>query len=185
VHLGVSCEDQSNFNKRVLELLDVRVKAVVKWVSLEPLLGPIDATAVELYAEARTSEFHPVVKLNTLSGHVSGPDEYHDELKLHWVVVGGESGPRARDCHLSWIRSLVKQCDDARCPVFVKQLGAAILAPPGEDLSTGGWGQYLRESEDNIDGYDQLFRLHHMAGEDIDEWALDLRRRHWPTELAT
>ena len=46
-------------------------------------------------------------------------------MDLGWVIVGGESGPGARPCDVSWIRSVVGQCRDAGVPVFVKQLGAA------------------------------------------------------------
>lgn len=43
------------------------------------------------------------------------------------VVVGGESGPGARPCHVEWIRSIVQQCDAAGVPAFVKQLGAHVV----------------------------------------------------------
>ncbi len=43
---------------------------------------------------------------------------------LHWVIVGGESGPGARPCDVGWIRDIVGQCRAAEVPVFVKQLGA-------------------------------------------------------------
>lgn len=66
----------------------------VNFISAEPLLGPLD-----------------------LSKWLC-PDG------LDWVIVGGESGPKARPVSLEWIRDIIRQCRDARIPVFVKQLGA-------------------------------------------------------------
>lgn len=43
---------------------------------------------------------------------------------LDWVIVGGESGPRARQCGIDWIESIAKQCKSAGVPCFVKQLGS-------------------------------------------------------------
>lgn len=56
---------------------------------------------------------------------------------LHWVVVGGETGPGARPCEVAWIRSLIAQCRDARVPVFVKQLGTRVV---GAVLADGRGG---------------------------------------------
>lgn len=92
VHLGVSCEDQQTATARIPRLL--QVPAAVRWVSAEPLLGPVD--------------------LSLWLGMSHGID---------WVVPGGESGRRARICQLEWIRSIVRQCRAAGKPVLVKQLG--------------------------------------------------------------
>lgn len=75
--------------------------AAVRWLSVEPLLAPVD-----------------------LSLYLAGP------RRLHWVVVGGESGPGARPCDISWIRSIVQQCQAADVPIFVKQLGSYVLEGP-------------------------------------------------------
>ena len=90
VWIGTSVEAQK-YVYRIPELLEVR--AVVRFVSAEPLLGPLD-----------------------LSIHMLM------EPPLHWVIIGGESGPRARPMRLDWARDLVQQCKRARVPVFVKQL---------------------------------------------------------------
>jgi protein gp37 len=42
---------------------------------------------------------------------------------LHWVIVGGESGPNARPMHPDWARSLRDQCAAAAVPFFFKQWG--------------------------------------------------------------
>ncbi|MHC0067649.1 DUF5131 family protein [Nostoc sp. UIC 10890] len=41
-----------------------------------------------------------------------------------WLIIGGESGPDSRPCHIEWIESIVQQCSESKTPVFVKQLGA-------------------------------------------------------------
>ena len=102
VWLGVSCEDQARADERIPLLL--QTPAAVRFVSAEPLLGPI--------------ELPP-----------SSPCEYHRHdldrcARLDWVIVGGESGPGARPCDIAWVRSIVAQCNADGVAGFVKQLGA-------------------------------------------------------------
>jgi protein gp37 len=97
VWLGVSVEDQKAADERIPLLL--QTPAAVRWLSVEPLLGPIDIK-------------HPGVRsiLNTQHG-------------IHWVVVGGESGTGARPMHPDWARSIRDQCVAAGVPFFFKQWG--------------------------------------------------------------
>jgi protein gp37 len=98
VWLGASVEDQPNADFRLRALRDV--PAVTRFLSVEPLLGP--------------------VKFQSLEG-------------IHWVIIGGESGSEARECHIDLIQSIVEQCKAAKVAVFVKQLGAAPAADgPGD-----------------------------------------------------
>jgi hypothetical protein len=46
------------------------------------------------------------------------------EYPIHEVIIGGESGPNARPCHVEWIEDILRQCDDAGIPAFLKQLGS-------------------------------------------------------------
>ncbi|MDI7277069.1 MAG: phage Gp37/Gp68 family protein [Anaerolineae bacterium] len=69
-----------------------RVPAAVRFLSCEPLLGPLDL----------------------------------DLAGIHWVIVGGESGPGARAMDLGWVRTLRAQCQMAEVPFFLKQLGGAL-----------------------------------------------------------
>lgn len=85
---------------------------------------------------------------------------------LDWIIVGGESGPSARPCHVEWIRSLVWQCKEADVPVFVKQVGANPWLDPGELAR--------RRSEP---GYKPL---HDAKGGDPSEWPEDIRVREFP-----
>lgn len=116
VWLGVSAEDQDRADERIPLLLNT--PAAVRFVSCEPLLGPIDFNALSDACE----------NLNALSGRREDPfgDVVTRRLgsALDWVIVGGESGQRARSLDLAWIRAIVDQCAAAYVPVFVKQIGA-------------------------------------------------------------
>lgn len=84
-----------------------------------------------------------------------------DLAGIHWVIVGGESGPGARPLYLQWVRDIVAQCRDAGVPVFVKQMGAQPVARQG------------------VTELVQL-RLKSRKGNDPTEWPEDLRVRQWP-----
>ncbi len=102
VWLGVSVEDQQRANERIPHLL--RTPAAVRFLSVEPLLG-----AVDLYGRWTGG---PVESRQP--GGVSEP-------RIHWAIVGGESGPGHRPCEVAWIESVADQCRAAGVPVFIKQ----------------------------------------------------------------
>lgn len=102
---GTSVEDQQRANERIPELL--RIPAQVRFLSLEPLLGPVDLT----FFSAIRRRVKPM--FDALAPGA-----------IDWLIIGGESGPGARPCNVEWIRDLVRQGQDAGVPVFVKQLGA-------------------------------------------------------------
>lgn len=104
VHLGVSAEDQKRAEQRIPILLDT--PAAVRFVSAEPLLGPID-----LYKLWRPR----------------GPE-------LDWVIVGGESGPGARPMHPDWARGLRDQCVASGVAFLFKQWGE--FAPGMQDYGS-------------------------------------------------
>ena len=52
-----------------------------------------------------------------------------DLTDIHWVIVGGESGPGARPCREEWVRDIIRQCHDAGTPVFFKQWGRPQFNP--------------------------------------------------------
>jgi protein gp37 len=105
VWLGVSVEDQKWADTRIPALLET--PAAVRFLSCEPLLGPI-----------------------TLAGHWTGADPYRrDEPSISWLIVGGESGHGARPMHPDWARSLRDQCQEADVPFLFKQFGE--WAPSG------------------------------------------------------
>lgn len=101
VWLGVSAENQKWADVRIPVLLDT--PAAVRFVSAEPLLGPID---MQVWLE-------------------DDPEKY-DVPALDWLIVGGESGPGARPMHPDWVRTLRDQCVEADVAFLFKQWGAWI-----------------------------------------------------------
>lgn len=115
VHLGVSVEDQHWADLRIPALL--QTPAAVRWISAEPLLGPID-----LNLAVRTMGSERGHGLTMSFAHAGGCcNRFHG---LDWAVVGGESGSGARPMAAAWAKFLVKQCQDVGVPIFVKQLGS-------------------------------------------------------------
>ena len=95
VWMGVSVEDDRVLD-RIARLQQTGAK--LKFLSLEPLIGPIDLRE----------------NINTGLDPLAGMD---------WVIVGGESGQQARMMDASWAVDIVNQCKAAEVPVFVKQMG--------------------------------------------------------------
>jgi protein gp37 len=115
VWLGVSCEDQKRADERIPDLL--QTPAAIRFVSLEPLLGPID---LKRCGSIERPERGVVQKVNPLSGFFA-PDAFVP--RLDWVIAGGESGPNARPMHPDSARSIRDQCEAAGVPFFFKQWG--------------------------------------------------------------
>lgn len=138
---GVSVEDQEAAEARIPILLQVPVAH--HWLSAEPLLGPLRLDEV------------PVGMEGPLRPHNLPSDRLP---RLDWVVVGGESGPRARPFDGEWVRTILADCHAAQVPVFVKQMGAAFQE------------RYVPVP------------LAHRAGADPNEWPADLRVREYPGE---
>lgn len=142
VHLGVSCEDQKWADERIPILLDT--PAAVRWVSAEPLIGPIDFSKGNL----------PGGKWwDYLSGmRYFQPGVAPIENGLDWIVVGGESGHGARPFDVLWGVDIVAQCREAGVPVFMKQLGANPRGLEGKTSDAAGrvmeeWPRSIRVRE--------------------------------------
>lgn len=110
--LGTSVENQEQADKRIPHLL--QVPAAVRFLSCEPLLGPVD-----LGDWCREYEDYP----RDMDGEFLGYSNWVQPHDIHWVICGGESGPNARPMHPDWARSLRDQCVDAGVPFFFKQWG--------------------------------------------------------------
>ena len=154
VWLGVSAEDQHWADIRVPALL--ATPAAVRFISAEPLLGPInligqggDLVGAGWHALPDPPEYdggNPVCQDHGMENCSQGCQF------VDWVIVGGESGPGARPMEADWARSIVRQCEAAEVSVFVKQLGAVA----GRSLGAG------------------------RKGGDWDAWPSDLRIREYP-----
>jgi protein gp37 len=119
VWLGVSTERQQEADVRIPELL--ATPAAIRFVSAEPLLGPID-----LYNGDPDPRLGGHKATHTFLGDWWQPGDNPKGPSRHgvdWVIVGGESGPGARPMHPDWPRSLRDQCAAAGVPFFFKQWG--------------------------------------------------------------
>lgn len=117
VWLGVSVEDQATANDRIPLLL--QTPAAVRWISAEPLLGPIDLMRVQWPGKHKVD----VLRAGAWDLCIRGFTNHSDMDCLDWVVVGGESGPKARPMHPQWVRSMRDQCAAAGAPFLFKQWG--------------------------------------------------------------
>lgn len=162
VWLGTSAEDQAAADVRIPELL--ACPAAVRFVSAEPLLGPVnfddgEHSCFTCDGSEPTDEWCLSKQNGWAGGHFHGVD---------WVIVGGESGPGARPCDIGWIRSTVGQCKAAGTAVFVKQVGSRPYFPADCDCE-GEHGNHRTAG-----------RLKDRKGGDMAEWPADLRVREMP-----
>jgi protein gp37 len=171
VWLGVSVEDQRRADDRIPHLL--RTPAAVRFLSCEPLLGPVDLRPKAPDAYAILGKFYDTGTFDP-SGMSPAPDRVLNCFpKVDWVIVGGESGRDARPCDLAWVRSLVRQCREARVSCFVKQLGACASDPPN-----GIAGRSLKVPEEAAPLVSR--RLRDPKGGDMTEFPDDLKVRQFP-----
>jgi protein gp37 len=119
VWLGATIVNQEEADRDIPKLL--RVPAAKRFLSCEPLLGPLRLnrlTALDYVESQEGAEVYP------LRGIYAVPDCDWPGPKLDWVIVGGESGPGSRPMHLEWARSLRDQCQAAGVPFLFKQWGS-------------------------------------------------------------
>jgi hypothetical protein len=126
VWLGVSAEDQKRAEERVPDLL--ATPAAVRFVSAEPLLGPIN------FRKLMLNEHSWVDAITGWHSQQRGPGPIDQVLKefnplppqtgrLHQIITGGESGPNPRPPHVQWVRDIRDQCSFLTA-FFHKQNGA-------------------------------------------------------------
>ena len=145
VWIGVSTERQAEADERIPLLL--QTPAAVRFISAEPLLGPIDLARITILPQ-RPGSVRAGIHLDTLRAKycesglpykgdwdTTKPPPETNLRGLDWVITGGESGPNARPMHPDWVRSLREQCFDADVPFFFKQWGEWS---PGEPWETAG-----------------------------------------------
>jgi protein gp37 len=139
---SVGCEETA---WRAQELL--KIPAKIRFLSCEPLLGPLNLEPFLQYPP-----FHEHHKMTF------GADDWRG---IDWVIVGGESGRKARECNLAWMESIVDQCEEAEVPCFVKQLGKF----PAAGTPQGARGLPMVDSK----------------GGDFEEFPPELQVRQFPT----
>lgn len=177
--VGVSVEDQRRAEERIPVL--VQIPAKVRFLSMEPLLEAVDL----LYAA------------------FDGGESFGRMAGIHWVIVGGESGPKARPFNVAWALDIVSQCKAAGVPVFVKQMGANVrdrndvgfdtFSEATLNESTGEWEHDSRAWPEPLDvvhdpdgvrtnyqGAEVRVRLRDGHGGDPAEWPERLCVRQFP-----
>lgn len=126
VWLGATIVNQEEADRDIPKLLSVNAR--VRFLSMEPLLGPVDLRNVAVPPEhdaLRRPWDIEGYKFNALSEH--DDDRFHQApATIDWVIVGGESGHGARPMHPDWARSLRDQCQAAGVPFLFKQWGEWI-----------------------------------------------------------
>lgn len=149
VWLGVSAERQQEADERIPHLL--QTPAAIRFVSCEPLLGPIDLRGLQSDLDQVGERY----VLDALTGRVlfgsiaEQPAQQSLVAKLDWIIVGGESGPGARPMHPDWARALREQCTAAGVPFFFKQWGGwKPLDQITEQVITGARGPHAIVHQD-------------------------------------
>jgi protein gp37 len=154
VWIGTTVVNQAEADRDIPKLL--AVPARVRFLSIEPMLGPID---LHDYLIRQINAFTPLID---------------------WIIVGAESGPQARPAQLQWIRSIVKQCKDAGVACMVKQLGNVVH---DNGIAKFDWPAGTKIIErPRLAQTDAPFSVHLVdkKGGDIAEWPEDLRVREFP-----
>lgn len=136
VWLGVSVEDLKTADERIPLLL--QTPAAVRFLSCEPLFGPVD---LRQFLNRRCAQCEGTASIPVPGGGKPCPrcfdvGQFVDPDQLSWVIVGGESGSGARPMHPAWVRSIRDQCLAAGVPFFFKQ-----------------WGKHLPHGQCDTDGY--------------------------------
>jgi protein gp37 len=171
VWLGATICNQAEADRDIPKLL--ATPAAVRFVSIEPMLGPIDLTDIVVRHSGGTEDHFSAL-------YDSDDDEADTASYLDWVICGGESGPRARPMHPQWARDLRDQCAAARVPFLFKQWGEWTPEDPGEGPHSDCAGVLPNgETEKYSDGYqapfDTMERLEKSGGVRLDGRTLMFR----------
>lgn len=120
IWIGTSVEDQRRADERIPHIM--RVPAAIRFLSCEPLLGPLDLMHIPGGDDDDLDVLRGTYgRTNTTRTPLCfGMSHLH---AVDWVIVGGESGAAVRPMHPDWARSIRDQCVDARIPFFFKQWG--------------------------------------------------------------
>lgn len=161
VWLGVSVEDQAAADARIPDLL--ATPAALRFLSCEPLLGPVDLEMLH---------YDRITNIDALNGRHGVVHPMQGECaKIDWVIVGGESGARARPMHPDWARAIRDQCAAAGVPFHFKQWGefapgevaGDFLDPDkrarGLSLFDNQWSECWSEVDGHCDDEPDVYRI--------------------------
>jgi protein gp37 len=143
VWFGITVVNQPEADRDIPKLL--QIPARIRWLSIEPQLGPVSLKAIPI----------PGSPLRTTMNVLRRPSVFAPHI--HWAVIGGESGNRAREFRYEWALSLIKQCRDAGVAPFMKQAGSNAIGLDNQPVD-----------------------LKSYKGDDPEEWPGELRVREFP-----
>lgn len=159
VWVGATIVNQAEVDRDIDKLLNV--PALVRFLSMEPLLGEADLSGHLPIENVSAAGWRPRTKFGE-------PDS-----GIHWIIVGAESGAKARPIELEWIRGIAQQTLAAGVALHVKQLGQTIYAETDDP-----WGKGNMPLPAN--GRFVMY-LSEKKGGDTEEWPADLRVQQFPT----
>lgn len=179
VWLGTSVSNQVTANKLVPDLLKCRDLCPILFLSCEPLIGRF---SIETWLPSEDG-------FVAYTGN--GPRHVLDgAAAIDWVIVGGESGPKARMCDPDWINRIVEQCFFSNVPVFVKQMGQNCVTRndsfgceeefPGNFPEESNVEHDIYGFREEDQGADCRVHFSDKKGGDPDEWPPALRVRQFP-----
>lgn len=126
VWLGATIVNQAEAERDIPKLAAIDVE--VRFLSMEPLLGSVDLSVL-MYEPCPNSLDGLMMDASTGAYECCSRCDFTgvgDELAIHWIIVGGESGPGARPANGDWYRDLRDQCAAANVPFLFKQHGEWI-----------------------------------------------------------
>lgn len=198
IWLGFSAENQEQYDARRDAFFDCHGFGP-RFLSAEPLLDGIDldfrTDHCDLCGGTGILGRWPKGKCHTCGGKgrmvINGPPRRDGYRRLDWVIVGGESGPKARQTWTPHVRSIVRQCERSGTPVFVKQLGAVVTdrndvgfegCEPHEwpNIDPADVDHDINRFREDYQGAPCRIRLRDRKGGDMAEWPQDLRVRQLP-----
>lgn len=147
--IGTSVENQEAADTRIPHLL--KIPAVVRFLSMEPLLGPVDVSRWLSARPCACDAKGDVSPFRTCS-------ETPCAARIGWAIIGGESGNKARPMHPDWARKVRDQCIAAGVPFFFKQWGE--WAPADEDTPIPTGARFMDRAEGDVTD-----RTHLILGE--------------------
>lgn len=139
---------------------------------------PVGRSGNDTEGSRREIRYFPTQRVGDLSSQ-----NVEARALISWLIVGGESGPGARPCDLSWIRSVKNQCKQADVPVFIKQLGKSPYAVCGQCGRSVGYvlgGLVDACGHTHAKLIAEMAKLKDRKGGNCDEWPEDLMVREFP-----
>jgi len=165
IHLGISVSTQAEADEKIPILL--QISAAVRWLSIEPMLGPIDLDNVNM----------ELLSGAVVRGTVLGSDGRYftpggaKGIGIDGVVVGGESGKGASPMHPDWPRNIRDQCIAANIPFYFKQWGKWLPGSHAQNFSDEQLSHYKTTLLEHNGNGVAMFRVgKKKAGSILDDW---------------